>query len=75
MPPFSRDAIEGARAVRLPAAHISNLERPRSFSTALLDFLVPRPVETHDAGLAVRRAVLGDEYVDRAIARDDGLHA
>jgi 3-oxoadipate enol-lactonase / 4-carboxymuconolactone decarboxylase len=61
-------AIEGARAVRLPAAHISNLERPRSFSAALLDFLVPAPAERRDAGFAVRRSVLGDAYVDRAIA-------
>ena len=61
-------AIAGAHAVRLPAAHISNLERPRSFSAALLDFLVPRPDETRDAGFAARRAVLGDEYVERAIA-------
>ena len=37
---LARD-IAGARVVRLPAAHISNLERPRSFSAALLDFLVP----------------------------------
>ena len=61
-------SIEGARAVRLPAAHISNLERPRSFSAALLDFLVPAPAERRDAGFAMRRAVLGDAYVDRAIA-------
>ena len=60
--------IEGARAVRLPAAHISNLERPRSFSAALLDFLVPRPAETRAAGFATRRAVLGDDHVDRAVA-------
>ena len=61
-------AIEGARAVRLPAAHISNLERPRSFSAALLDFLVPAPSERREAGFVVRRSVLGDAYVDRAIA-------
>jgi 3-oxoadipate enol-lactonase/4-carboxymuconolactone decarboxylase len=61
-------AIAGARAVRLPAAHISNLERPRSFSAALLDFLVPAPAERRDAGFAARRSVLGDAYVDRAIA-------
>lgn len=60
--------IGGARVVRLPAAHISNLERPRSFSAALLDFLVPRPAEVSEAGFAARRAVLGDDYVDRAIA-------
>ena len=28
-----------------------------------------------DAGLAVRRAVLGDEYVDRALARQDDFTA
>lgn len=61
-------AIDGARVVRLPAAHISNIERPRSFSAALLDFLVPRATNRDEAGFAVRRAVLGDDYVDRAIA-------
>ena len=61
-------SIEGARAVRLPAAHISNLERPRSFTAALLAFLLPAAAEIRAAGFAVRRAVLGDDYVDRAIA-------
>ena len=60
--------IPGAMAVRLPAAHISNLERPRSFSRALLDFLIPEPADRRAAGLEVRRAVLGREYVDRALA-------
>jgi len=62
--------IPGARAVRLPAAHISNLERPRSFTRALLDFLVPQPApaDRREAGLAVRRAVLGAGHVDRSIA-------
>ncbi|MGH2930569.1 MAG: 4-carboxymuconolactone decarboxylase [Solirubrobacteraceae bacterium] len=31
--------------------------------------------EIHDAGMAVRRAVLGDEHVDRAIARTTELTA
>ena len=61
-------AIPGAQAVRLPAAHISNLEKPRSFTRALLDFLVPPPADRHDAGLRIRREVLGAEHVDRAIA-------
>jgi 3-oxoadipate enol-lactonase/4-carboxymuconolactone decarboxylase len=60
--------ITGVRVVRLPAAHISNLERPRSFSAALLDFLVQRSPDRVAAGLEVRRAVLGNDYVDRAIA-------
>ncbi len=49
---LSRD-IEGSRLVRLPAAHISNLECPRSFSAALLDFLVPATPGSRDAGMAV----------------------
>jgi 3-oxoadipate enol-lactonase / 4-carboxymuconolactone decarboxylase len=61
-------AIPGARAIRLPAAHLSNLERPRSFSRALLDFLVPEPPDRREAGFRVRRAVLGEDYVDRAVA-------
>src|SRR5580704_12713195 len=32
--------IPNARVVHLPTAHLSNLERPRSFSGALLDFLI-----------------------------------
>jgi 3-oxoadipate enol-lactonase/4-carboxymuconolactone decarboxylase len=63
------ESIPGARAVRLPAGHLSNLERPRSFSRALLDFLMPQPADRRDAGLRVRRSVLGDDYVDRAIAK------
>ena len=63
-----RDAIPGAIAVRLPAAHISNLERPRSFTRALLDFLIPAPTDRRAAGLEVRRNVLGADYVDRALA-------
>jgi 3-oxoadipate enol-lactonase/4-carboxymuconolactone decarboxylase len=59
--------IAGARAARLPAAHISNIERPRSFSAALAEFLLP-PVDQEIAGLAVRRQMLGDAHVDRALA-------
>lgn len=62
--------IAGARAVQLPAAHLSNLETPRSFTAALLDFLIPRPAapDVYDAGMIVRRAILGDAHVDRSIA-------
>jgi 3-oxoadipate enol-lactonase / 4-carboxymuconolactone decarboxylase len=61
--------IQGAKAVRLPAAHLSNLERPRSFTSALFDFLLPHAANRRDAGDRVRRAVLGSDYVDRAVAR------
>ena len=67
------ESIAGAKAVRLPAAHISNLERPRAFSAALLDFLLPTPANASEAGLAVRRAVLGNDYVDDAIAATTDL--
>jgi 3-oxoadipate enol-lactonase / 4-carboxymuconolactone decarboxylase len=60
-------AISSARAVRLPAAHLSNLERPRSFLSALFEFLLPPVADRREAGFVVRRAVLGDDYVDRAI--------
>jgi 3-oxoadipate enol-lactonase/4-carboxymuconolactone decarboxylase len=61
-------SIAGARTVHLLAAHLSNLETPRSFSAALIDFLIPRPSDSRDAGLTVRRSVLGDAHVDRALA-------
>jgi 3-oxoadipate enol-lactonase / 4-carboxymuconolactone decarboxylase len=61
--------IPHARAVRLPAAHLSNVERPRSFLVALLEFLAP-PADADkvlEGGFAMRRAMLGDEHVDRAV--------
>jgi 3-oxoadipate enol-lactonase/4-carboxymuconolactone decarboxylase len=64
--------IPGALSVLLPAAHLSNLERPRSFTAALLGFLRPSSADTSDpldAGYAVRRAVLGGAHVDNAVAK------
>lgn len=63
--------IPQARTVRLATAHLSNLERPRSFTVALLDFLLPKAESFADPleeGFAVRRAVLGDAHVDRSVA-------
>jgi len=63
--------ISGAKTLHLAAAHLSNLERPHSFTTALLEFLRPQPnagADTLEAGFEVRRAVLGDAHVDKAIA-------
>ncbi|HUE20064.1 MAG TPA: carboxymuconolactone decarboxylase family protein [Bryobacteraceae bacterium] len=63
-----------ARALTLRAAHLSNIERSSSFSAALLDFLLPASAaDPIDAGFAVRRSVLGDAHVDRAIAGATGL--
>jgi 3-oxoadipate enol-lactonase / 4-carboxymuconolactone decarboxylase len=63
--------ISGAKALHLDAAHLSNIERPRSFTTALLEFLLLRTHETVDplqTGFIMRRAALGDAHVDNAIA-------
>ncbi len=63
--------IPGAKSLHLAAAHLSNIERPRSFTTALLEFLLPQPSENADrlrAGMEIRREVLGDAHVDKAIA-------
>jgi 3-oxoadipate enol-lactonase/4-carboxymuconolactone decarboxylase len=61
--------IVNSQVVHLPAAHLSNIERPRSFTAALLNFLKPQVTgDPITPGLELRRAVLGDEHVDRAIA-------
>jgi 3-oxoadipate enol-lactonase / 4-carboxymuconolactone decarboxylase len=65
-------AIPAAHVQHLPAAHLSNLEAPRSFTSALLQFLQPERhaarTTSAEAGLQIRRAVLGDAHVDRALA-------
>lgn len=62
--------IPNARVLRLAAAHLSNLEQPRSFLAALLEFLLPPadPLKLLEAGMAARRTVLGDPHVDRAVS-------
>jgi 3-oxoadipate enol-lactonase/4-carboxymuconolactone decarboxylase len=63
--------IPGAKVVHLPAAHLSNLERPRSFTAALFEFLLPElhgNADTLQTGMAVRREVLGEVHVNNAIA-------
>jgi 3-oxoadipate enol-lactonase/4-carboxymuconolactone decarboxylase len=61
--------IPGARVVHLAAAHLSNIETPRSFTAALRAFLLPPPAAAPEiAGMVMRRAVLGDAHVDKAIA-------
>jgi 3-oxoadipate enol-lactonase/4-carboxymuconolactone decarboxylase len=62
--------IPGAKVVRLPGAHLSNIERPRSFTAALLEHIRPNDItgDVLEAGFKVRRAMLGDAHVDRSIA-------
>jgi 3-oxoadipate enol-lactonase / 4-carboxymuconolactone decarboxylase len=69
--------IPHASAVQLDAAHLSNLERPRAFSSAVLEFLLADPGSGSDSlqkGFAIRRMVLGNEHVDRAIANTNDLN-
>jgi 3-oxoadipate enol-lactonase/4-carboxymuconolactone decarboxylase len=67
--------IAAARIERLLAAHLSAAERPRSFTAALLRFLLPAGPDALAAGFAKRRAVLGDAHVDRAVAATTGFTA
>jgi 3-oxoadipate enol-lactonase/4-carboxymuconolactone decarboxylase len=61
--------IPGAKVVRFPGAHLSNLAQPRSYTAALLEFLLQEsPGDPLEAGLRVRRQVLGDAHVDRTLA-------
>jgi 3-oxoadipate enol-lactonase / 4-carboxymuconolactone decarboxylase len=65
---LARD-IPGAKAVRLPAAHLSNLGRPRAFTAAVIDFLLPAQAgDPFEEGMQVRRQVLGSAHVDRSLA-------
>jgi 3-oxoadipate enol-lactonase/4-carboxymuconolactone decarboxylase len=68
-------SIPQAQSIRLDAAHLSNVERPSGFNAALLDFLTgdTTPPDPLKSGLAIRRAVLGDAHVDRAIANTTPL--
>jgi 3-oxoadipate enol-lactonase/4-carboxymuconolactone decarboxylase len=72
------DAIPGASLTEVAhAAHLAGVEQPRPVLAALLGHLAaaepatPPPGDDgtrHAAGMAVRRAVLGDVHVDRAVA-------
>jgi 3-oxoadipate enol-lactonase / 4-carboxymuconolactone decarboxylase len=61
--------IPGAKAVKLDTAHLSNLEQPRTFTGAVLDFLLPKNsgVDPLEAGMKLRRQVLGDAHVQRSL--------
>ncbi|HEX9365735.1 MAG TPA: carboxymuconolactone decarboxylase family protein, partial [Vicinamibacterales bacterium] len=60
--------IPGATVRHLAAAHLSNIEKPRSFMAAVERFLLGAEQAVTDAGMRMRRQVLGDPHVDRAIA-------
>ena len=62
--------IPRATALRLPTAHLSNLGRPRSFTAALLDFLMVKApyADPLPVGMGIRREILGDDHVNNAMA-------
>ena len=74
-------AIPGARLVSLPTGHISPLEAPDALAAHLAGFLQPAASPAleagrdalFDAGIANRRAVLGNAWVDRALAKQGGF--
>ena len=74
-------AIPGARLASLPTGHMSPLERPDALAALLADFLAPAGeaaaqagrAALFDAGIANRRTVLGDAWVDRALAKQGGF--
>ena len=75
-----RARIPRAELVVLEAAHIVNVEAAEAFDHALLAFLDEQerstagvPAELYARGLEIRRAVLGDAWVDRALARTTEL--
>jgi 3-oxoadipate enol-lactonase/4-carboxymuconolactone decarboxylase len=63
-------AVAGARFVELDGvAHLAPAEAPNAVASLLVDHLGQRGGDPrHEAGMAVRRAVLGDAHVDRAVA-------
>lgn len=67
--------IPHAASVKLEAAHLSNLECPRAFSSAVAEFLLASAAgDSLEKGFVIRRAVLGNEHVDRAIAHTNDLN-
>jgi 3-oxoadipate enol-lactonase/4-carboxymuconolactone decarboxylase len=65
--------IPHASALRLATAHISNLGLPRTFARAVVEFVAADPRDPFEAGLDVRRAVLGAEYVARRMSSSNDL--
>jgi 3-oxoadipate enol-lactonase/4-carboxymuconolactone decarboxylase len=72
------ETIPGARLVVLEGAHIINVEQPEAFSRELLGFLGHGAMPTDSrfqSGMARRRAILGDPWVDRSIAKRNAFNS
>jgi 3-oxoadipate enol-lactonase / 4-carboxymuconolactone decarboxylase len=68
-------AVPGGRFVELDGvAHLAPAEAPNAVASLLADHLL-LPSDDAAAGMAVRRAVLGDAHVDRAVAGTTGVTA
>jgi len=64
-----QQAIEGSSLVIvLGGAHIPTVEKPAEISAAIASFLTPKITDWYEAGLAVRKQVLGEAHVARASA-------
>ncbi len=61
-------ALRGSLVVLPGAAHIPTIEVPDLVTRVIRDFLLPPVTNILEAGMAVRRRVLGDAHVDRAMA-------
>lgn len=72
-------AVPGGRFVELDdVAHLAPAEAPRAVASLLADHLAAAPQAEEgrwDRGMAVRRQVLGDAHVDRAVARTSPITA
>ena len=62
-------ALGGSLALLPGAAHIPTVEVPDLVSSAIRQFLLPEVQDFLAAGMAVRRRVLGDAHVDRAMGK------
>jgi 3-oxoadipate enol-lactonase/4-carboxymuconolactone decarboxylase len=78
-PPASAGEIasrvqDGSVVVLDGVAHLAPAEAPAEIARLLVEFVSPPTwKDVHDAGMRVRREVLGDAHVDRAIAATTGF--
>ncbi len=67
-------AIAASTLMVIPnAAHIPTVEQPEAVTDAITDFLKPKITDTYEAGMVVRKQVLGEAHVARATANITSL--
>ncbi len=81
------DAIPGARYAQLPAAHLSHMEQPARFADWVVRFLrgddptagatgaYRHEADRYALGVARRKALLGDAYVEERLTRTPAFAA